>query len=162
MKKRSLCMCLALILCFLLSACGGSGEEGTVNFEELKEKMIAADETMPKMESVDSESENAEHLFTNLSDLEYVKVEKYFFLYSSTGSAHELAVVKLRSEGDVEDAKETIEEYIENRTAIFKTYAPDEVEVVENTKILSYGSYVVMIMSPNAEAIEDVCREMLK
>ena len=153
---------MAFILGLTISGCGKNAGDKEIDLNALKEEMMAADSTMPHMENVDSDSENAEKLFTNISSIEYVKVDKYFYMYSSTGSAHELACIKLKSEGDVKDAVKTIEEYVAKRVSIFKTYAPTETETAQNTMILTYDTFVVMIMSPEAESIKDVCDELLK
>lgn len=153
---------MAFILGLTMSGCGKNAGDKEIDLNALKEEMMAADSTMPHMENVDSDSENAEKLFTNISSIEYVKVDKYFYMYSSTGSAHELACIKLKSEGDVKDAVKTIEEYVAKRVSIFKTYAPAETETAQNTMILTYDTFVVMIMSPEAESIKDVCDELLK
>lgn len=163
-KLGTLCSFIILALTLaMLSGCGaGANRTSDVDLDSLKDAMLSAREDMPKMEHVDSDSVNAEELFTNLSSLEYVKVDEYFYYYSSEGTADELAVIRLKNSSDVKSAESSLKKHIEARIEVLKTYAPDEVDTAKDARIIYHDNIVVMIMSHNADAIEKACNKILK
>lgn len=162
-KYRTLCsfIIINLILSLLTGCSTGSGSTADIDLDTFRDAMLSAASDMPKMEYTDSDNANAEDLFTNLSSLEYVKVKEYFYYYSAEGTADELAVIRLKSSSDVKSAESSLQKHIDARIEVLKTYAPGEVDTARDARIISYKNIVIMIMSHNADAIENACNKIL-
>jgi len=121
---------------------------------DLQMAMLAADSTLPKMSSVNGSTENAEKLFSYLSDFPYEKVEDFFLAYSSEGKADEVAVIALKNAADAAEAKQTLKKHTENRIKLYQQYEPSQVERVQKALIFTSGKYVGLIICNNSPAVK--------
>jgi hypothetical protein len=154
MKKKRTSDCrrigfLLLALClFALSACSGSTSTSSVTLDELEEAMLSADPSLPEMTTIDSRSENADALFSYLSDVDYAKINRFFLSYCSDGKeADEIAVVELKSSSDVTAMRASLQSHVDGRIALYSTYGPDQVAKAEQALLFEQGNYVVLIIS---------------
>ena len=155
MKELLSIFCCALIFVLLFSGCMKNNKNADVDLESLREQLICAS-ALPEMLSVNSSSADAENNLTSISDIEYDKVDEYFIDYSSTGSAYEIAVIKLKSEDDVQQLESDLQEHVENRVKQYKYYMPDQVENAENAVVATSGKYVCLIMCDDTFALKSV------
>jgi predicted small secreted protein len=146
--KRVSVIC-ALLLALLLTACGGTGSSAGQDPIELGEAMTEAAQDLPAMSTVTSQDDDGAELFRYLSDLDYDKVDGYYFSYASAGTAEEIAVIRLKSADDADEAKASLECHREDRLGIFEFYSPDQVPMAEDGEIRSQGNMVVLAFCQN-------------
>ncbi len=150
--KRTLCAIVVLMM--IVAAFAGCGSKAAdnqaVDLESLKTAMLEADQDLPVMSEISSDDEDGEDLFAYLSSLPYSDVEEYFFAYSDSGMAEEIAVIVLKDSSKADEAVESLKEHVQDRVTLFTTYAPDQVEDAENALTFSKDNLAVMIMGKNA------------
>lgn len=164
MGKRAIAGMLALVVvCSSLVSCGSkeTKEKTTVDMQELKNELLAADTTLPEMKTVTSEDENAELNFTGLSDIDYSMVDSYFYSYAEGGDVQEIAVIALKEEGDAAEAMESLHTHVENRLGTLREYSPDKVELAEDAVITNKGRYVVFIIAEKSGLIQNAFKESI-
>lgn len=150
---------LTIMICGLFLVGCVSKEEKKVSMYDLQKGILEADDTLPDMSTVNSSADNAEDSFAYLSDMDYQKVDGYFLAYSSEGKADEIAVVCLKEEKDVAEAKESLEKHKAGRISLYKTYDPDQVDRAQAGEVFSQGPYVVLIISDGAEKAKEAFRQ---
>ena len=157
MKQRVIALTLAAILALSLCACGSGsgGARPTADMEALQQAMLEAAPGLPDMLSVTSQVSDAKKLFTYLSDFDYEKVDGYLLSYSSTGTADEIAVVAVKDEADVNDAKASLEKHKSDRLKLFQTYGPQEAARVEKGQVFTDGQYAVLIICDDADSVKE-------
>lgn len=146
-----------MALALSLGACGG--EKSDISMYELQKNMLAADAGLPDMRIVGSWEENGEKTFSYLSDLDYNKVRDYFLAYAADGMAYELAVIRLRDKADVTAAADSLREHLDGRVRLYRTYEPEQTARAENAVIKTEGSFALLIMCDDPEAVENAFRE---
>lgn len=151
---RYITMTILLLTMGLLTACGGKQSKETVSMYDLQKAMLAADDTLPEMLSVNSSSDDAQSLFTYLSDLDYGKVDSYFLAYSSEGLADEIAVIALKDEADVNEAEKFLHDHVDSRVKLYENYAANQVPRAEAATIFCKDQYVVLIISDKAQEVK--------
>ncbi len=132
-----------------------SSLSSSVELGDLREAMLDADDTLPNMSLASSDDENGEELFAYLADYDYEKVEEYFFSYAATGTAEEIAVIKLVDEDAAKDCADAVKDHVESRIVQFETYDPTQVPRCEEAVVFYNDSYVVLIICDNDEAVKD-------
>lgn len=151
--KRLVCIILALMI--LLCACGSEASDKAVDLSALTEDMRAAT-ALPAMLSIRSGDERAERGFAAISDLDYDKVDAYSLLYAADGTAYELAVIRLKDEGDSAAMEASLRAHIDSRAETYRTYNPEQVPRAESAVIASHGRYVALIMCDDPAAVKAV------
>lgn len=160
-----------LVVCLLLAAlgligCGVSQEQGAADGEQidlqaLAQAMLAADTTLPQMQTVTSADEQAALNFTAFSDFDYARVAAYVYAFAKEGGTQELAVVELKDAGDAAALMNTLKKHLEDRKATLATYAPDQLSLVEHAVIKQSGRCVALIVTEKSglvqQAFEDGC-----
>lgn len=143
---------LAGLLCFTLLAAGLCGcgtkqaPEARADMQELKEAMLSSDDSLPEMKTVEGSQEEGKELFSSLSDVEYDKIQDYFFCYAADGTASEFAVVFVKEQEDVPEVEQSLKAHVESRKLTYQNYAPDQVETAEKAVVFSNGNYVAYVM----------------
>lgn len=164
MGKRTICGLLAfIVVCGSLLSCGSKENTGevAVDMKELQSELLAADTTLPEMQTVTSEDENAELNFNSLSDIDYSLVDSYFYSYAEDGDVQEVAVIALKEEGDAAEAMESLHTHVENRLGTLREYSPDKVELAEDAVITNEGRYVVFIIAEKSGLIQNAFKDYL-
>ena len=85
------------------------------------------------------------------------KIDSYSAYICASGAyPDEIAVFKMKSADDVNAVKSVLEKRVENQSATFKDYTPDEMYKIDGNNVVTSGNYVALIIcADNAKAIED-------
>ncbi|MGN0344753.1 MAG: DUF4358 domain-containing protein [Lachnospiraceae bacterium] len=154
---------LTVLACVLLLTAGiaGCGSEETmqengaaVDMQALRESMLAADTTLPKMKVATSDDEQAELNFSAFSDFAYDRVQSYFYAYAADGGSQEIAVVELKDAGDAAVLMNTMKDHLEDRRGALVAYAPDQLPLVDHAVIKQKGHCVAMIISEKSGLVQ--------
>ena len=152
-KRRAALALAGVLTLLLLAGCGAAARQPTVSMYEMQKTMLAADQTLPEMRSVNGGSEDAAQLFTYLCDLPYDQVEDYFLAYSSAGKADEIAVVAVKDAAQVDAAQKALQAHVQDRLSLYRNYEPDQVARVEKALIFTYRQYAVLIISEGSSGV---------
>lgn len=139
--KYSTAGCIFLFVIYMMFFTGGS----TKAFEEVA----------PMIEREISEKEyvrqdgQALKRYYGLNGMEYEGVLYYMSDFSL--SAEEILLIKVKSEKQVQSVREAIVKRREERIEVFSGYAPEEVQLLEDSKILVRGKWIFYVVSPVAD-----------
>lgn len=165
MKKVSKILTGLLCVTLLMTGLCGCGKkeapEAKVDMSKLKEAMMAADDSLPEMKSIDSSQEGAKELFSSLSDTDYDKVQDYFFCYAAEGTASEFAVIFVKDAEDVPEMEKSLRDHIESRILTYQNYSPEQVETAEKALVFSNGNYVAYVMHESPSYIKASFEKMM-
>ena len=159
-KAYSILLLLCLVL-GLLSGCGSGKGSGGVDPVTLGKTMAEGVKDLPEMETITAKDDRGQELFPYLSDLDYGKVEDYYFSYAKAGTAQEIAAIRLRSAGDAQEAKASLERHVQQRLGVFRVYDPSQAALAENAKILVSGNMVALVMCQDPAPAEAAFRSAL-
>ena len=168
MKNKIFILTLTAIL--LMTGCAsGGGENSTENNDSVQAAETNADVTAEELlgdissDLLDGKLLKGDEKFDKNaakfygSDLE--NIEDGGMLYNTEGyNADEVSVVRFK-EGT--DGGALLEKRLEDRTATFKDYRPEEVSKLEDAVIFSAGGYDVLIISEDHVEIEKKLRDKL-
>lgn len=158
--KRIICVICALAMCLSVCACGEKTQK--IDMYELQRSMVSADKSLPEMKISGSWDENAEKAFSYISDMEYNKIHGFFLAYAADGMAYELAVVQLKDKSDAGAMEDSLNEHVQTRVRMYKTYEPEQVQRAENAVVKIVGDCVLLIMSDSPENAETAFKEFTK
>ena len=158
--KRIICVICALAMCLSVCACGEKTQK--IDMYELQKSMVSADKSLPEMKISGSWDENAEKAFSYISDMEYNKINGFFLAYAADGMAYELAVVQLKDKSDAGEMEDSLNEHVQTRVRMYKTYEPEQVQRAENAVVKTVGDCVLLIMSDSPENAETAFKEFTK
>lgn len=158
--KRIICVICALAMCLSVCACGEKTQK--IDMYELQRSMVSADKSLPEMKISGSWDENAEKAFSYISDMEYNKIHGFFLAYAADGMAYELAVVQLKDKSDAGAMEDSLNEHVQTRVRMYKTYEPEQVQRAENAVVKTVGDCVLLIMCDSPENAETAFKEFTK
>lgn len=158
--KRIICVICALAMCLSVCACGEKTQK--IDMYELQKSMVSADKSLPEMKISGSWDENAEKAFSYISDMEYNKIHGFLLAYAADGMAYELAVVQLKDKSDAGEMEDSLNEHVQTRVRMYKTYEPEQVQRAENAVVKTVGDCVLLIMSDSPENAETAFKEFTK
>ena len=153
LKSFTLLCVIALLLC----ACGKTQSTGDVSMYDLNSAMSSASDKFQEMKYVSSEDGDPENLFSNISDMDYTKVNAFFISYAAdgAGNADELAVIQVKNASDIGDAASSLNEHLEKRRALYATYDKSQTQKLDNGIIVSYGDVAALIVADDIDTIKD-------
>ena len=158
--KRIICVICALAMCLSVCACGEKTQK--IDMYELQKSMVSADKSLPEMKISGSWDENAEKAFSYISDMEYNKIHGFFLAYAADGMAYEIAVVQLKDKSDAAAMEESLNEHVQTRVQMYKTYEPEQVDRASGTKVETIGDCVLLIMCDSPQNVETAFKEFTK
>ncbi len=132
------------------STAASDSTEATGTAAEITAK-IQADVKFPGMAEIGTDR------MSGYYDVASDKIDSFSAYICGSGAyPDEIAVFKLKSADDVADVKAMLEKRVENQTATFKDYTPDEMYKIDGKNVVTSGNYVALIIcADNAKAIED-------
>ena len=191
MKKKVLALTISLIIgAFALAGCGGSSAQNNDSAASdtsaqsasgdgvtdtspdasatgnialaVGEAILSSDSSLPDMTVDTSDGENAELNFTSVCDAEYDRVEAYYHAYATDGMAPEISVIQVKDASDVVTVMSALNSHLTDRTGTFESYAPDQVELVENAVVTYVGNYVALFISEKSTMDKSTFEEALE
>ena len=160
MKKALLSLLAVCLLAVSLTACSGGGTTTSklVDMNLLRVNMMSAASLRDGVTSVSGNMEDAEKNFSTLS---YDKVADYFIVYSTEGTADEIAVIAVKDAADVSEAASTLRAHVDDRLKLFQQYGPDQASRVEKAEIFTKDQYAVLLICDDSDAVKTAFEDFL-
>ena len=147
MKRMLLFLCCAVLFCSCGKTTSPSKKVEGEDLSKMEKTMLGADPTLPEMVIVRGTDKDAELNFTALSDLDYDRVEDYFYAYAKDGSANEIAVVRMKDVNDITPKMDSINQHLKTRRGTMAEYKPEQVELIDKAVVTYEGNDVALIVS---------------
>lgn len=164
--KKAACLALAALALLGCFGCSGSPQPGDagpdIDMAALCDALLEVDTTLPEMVLKTSSEAEAKDNFFYLSDLDYGKVESYFYAYADAGTAEEIAVVKLKDKSDAAALMDSLHKHVEARQGTFEEYDPEQVPLTEGAVITREGRYVALIVSKKNGLVQNTFQDFFK
>lgn len=122
----------------------------TKPFDEVK----SAVENSLNTENLTEQGSQALKRYYGLNSEEYDGVLYYSSEFSI--SAEEVLLVCVKDDSQVQEVREAAEARIEDRLNDFEGYAPEEVQLLEEARLLVRGKYIFLAVAPEADVYADV------
>ena len=141
--KKTPVICAALLSCLLLTACGGSKKEITVDPAELAGKL---QETVTSGTLSETPSDIALSTFyIDAADVESCTA------YAGSGIASEIAVIKRAEKADEKTVTEKLQKHVDNQEELYASYNEAEAAKLKEAIIKSAGAYTVLCVCDDTE-----------
>lgn len=154
--KKIICLILSVLMLLSLAACGG-GEDTTGTTAPAPAKELNLTETYTTITSGVTMPEMLQVSGDMLLDLYGIKGDdcKQLLVYICSNSlqADEIWMIEAKDAAALETLKALAQSRIDQKDAESITYSPAQNEVVKKAQIIVTGNYLVMICSPDVEAI---------
>ncbi len=150
MKRIAVIVLATVVSAVLLASCRSSSLPSP-------DAMELANEILETLGETDSfalaDSETVDIVFGCDSSV----YEDYCVMYSTEDiSADIIAIFKSPDDETQDETEEMLEEFLNTRLNDFKGYAPLEVQKIENTKLITYGSYDILIIISEFDSAKSV------
>ena len=141
MLKKIVCLLLAVIMVLSMTACGKEKKEETKEYDgnALMQALLNQVKFDDAMSSVG-----------DFATLYFPDVPSTATISMYTGSgyyADEVVLITMKSAEDLEMVMASVDKHIEQMTAQFKNYIPEEVAKIDNAVIWQGGSHVIVCIS---------------
>lgn len=149
--KKSIMVCLtALVLVFVLTACGKKSDDVTVDITKL-----AAD----LQESIDSSvAEISSDIFASTFFVDMDKIEESTALLNSGAYAGEIVIVKCKNSDYVSEVETLFQTRAQNQSKLFADYNAPEAAKLDAALIRSAGNYVVYCVPDDTAKAEEILK----
>lgn len=154
MKK--ICFLLAFVATIGLTACGG-GKAINDKPADIAAAIVAGLPSDVSMVELDS-ARIANYYTIDMSKVEELSV----YIEGSGGFADEVAVFRMKSTDDIEEAKAAVEKRVEKQRKGFDGYVPAEVERIDNNSVVAKQNYLLFVISDDEKAAEDIFKAYFK
>lgn len=146
--KRVIVVIFAVML--LLTSCGSSNLPSP-DAEELATEIL---ETLGETDDFElADSETVDIVFGCDSSI----YDDYCVMYTTVDASADIIAIFKSPDGDSQsETEEMLDEFLESRLNDFKGYAPIEAQKIENTKIMTYGSYDILIIISDFDVAKTV------
>lgn len=150
--QRAGILLLTFGMALALSACGSSKEkEADVDLSAVMDE-ITSEYDLPDMMSV-STDEN----LTSFYGIDPEDVESYAIQICSTGiDADEIVLIRAVDTDAAARVEEQLEERYESKLSQMEDYLPEQYDIIKECSVETNGTYVSMIISPDAEAMTEL------
>lgn len=145
-----------LLAALMLTGCGSSGESSSPDSSSAAAD-ITARELLADIDNdlLDGRICMGEEKFDSNAEKFYGvgidSIEDGGIMYNSEGGcADEISAVRFT---DQTDGAALLQKRLEDRTATFRDYRPEELDKLENARIFSAGGYDLLVISDDAEAL---------
>ena len=146
-----LLLILAVYITLLFLAKGGR----SATFEQVSDAVKKAAD-FSKMELVDSRRFRQ---FYGLNENEFEGVMCYYT--NQTMEVEEVLLIKAKTAGDAQKAKEAAEARVQTQIKNFEGYGAAQVKLLKNAVVKVRGDYMFMAVSPDAEKLEKAFKKSL-
>lgn len=162
MRRLAILLLTLALLCAAFSGCAKKETVRKISMYDLSKSMLAATQ-FGEMRYASNTDDDAEDEFDYLSDLDYKLVDSWFLSYAADGkgNADEVAVIRVKQEKDVDKAVASLQAHLNKRVALYKTYDPSQSEKVGRGTVFSDGSFAVLIVSGDNQAVRKAFRDFL-
>ncbi len=135
-----------LIMMLLLTSCGSSNLPSP-DAEELATEIL---EALGETDNfVLADSETVDIVFGCDSSV----YDDFCVMYTTVDASADIIAIFKSPDSDIQsETEEMLDEFLESRLNDFKGYAPLEVQKIENTKLITYGSYDILIIISDFDA----------
>ena len=156
--KKWLSMAAAILLIFVLCACGASGAaQKTADLGALYEQLLTAAEDAPEMVRV-PESKLEKLFGLHPEDCGEIIVS----LCAESVRADEIWLIEAKDETAADYAQEMAAARLEQRKEEMKSYLPDQYAVLQSAELLRQGNYVALLVSPSAAEMAELFEAAFK
>ena len=161
--KKLLIIGLVLVMLLSLCACGTSGGEPD-STKDTGEIQQAKDLNMQSLYDAFEKAADLSEMEV-WDDLEFFGIEPgdvkqaVLAVHGPGTKADEIWLIEAVNVDAAETIAKLAESHRKNQSEAYIKYAPDQHQVLEKAEILQSGKYVVMIVSPEVEALVQVYRQ---
>ncbi len=154
MKKSISALFIAVLCIFALTGCKGKEtKEVTVDPAQLVSD-LGATVTSSTLSDVSTEVRTDTYMTLDAAQVENITAA----LNSGTGAC-EIAVITCKDASYPAEAEKQLKSYLDNRAELFAGYAPEEVPKLEDALIKSAGNYVVLCVTDDTSAAEEILKK---
>lgn len=163
MKIKKLIVCVVCVCLFLLAACGDAKAfPQDITCDQILDAAKQAVGTLPSSEKVyTADTEPLDSYKMSLwADGAYKECEEfslvsdYALYYSADNSTFEISVLKAKTESDTEKLISVFERRKQTLSIGDKAaYDPDFNKLMDNSKILTEGEFVILLLTPDNDAV---------
>lgn len=158
-KSKVTLLTLLLLLVFAVGSLYGCSSKKTAKNPSVDEIVSKVKSSTDISQMPEIDAEKLKMLYgIDAADLEGFKV----YIAPSNIKADELAVIKVKDEKKVAEIKDKVAKRVENQSASFKDYLPEEYSLIQNHVLKTQGNYVFLTISKDAEKIETAFDEAFK
>ncbi|MDR0196904.1 MAG: DUF4358 domain-containing protein [Oscillospiraceae bacterium] len=180
--RRNVAVLLSVIFLVILTSCGNEGGAGTAPNSDASNSDAsngdAPNGDAPKKESVrvseitaaiieggdfpEMTEKTADDLADKYFDLDTSGVTEASFYVNPAGTnPDEIAVIKMGSAQQAQEAKAVLETYVQGRIKSWRDYVPAQVYKLDGAVIEAKGEYVVLFVCDDGGAAEKIFAEMI-
>lgn len=94
--------------------------------------------------------------FTEISDDDF---KDFRFMMPSTNISVSEIMIVLANEGKLDNAKKALKFHLDNQIEIFKSYVPEQYNILKDAEFFDAGNYVILLVGDGAKEAKD---EILK
>ena len=160
-KNKKMATALVLVIVTALAAMAMSGcssENSKASCRDILDgcKKIAPEGSFDTLVSYGEEL--YDDSFDNLYGIQFKDISDGAILYTESGGlADEISIVCMKENGDVQVAKQKLQE----RRNTFAGYKPEEVYKLDNASVIVQGNYAALIISDDNEGFEAEIRRII-
>lgn len=94
---------------------------------------------------------------SNYYGIDAAKLEEYVFSMSEDAAqAETVIIIKARSADDLAALTDSLQTVVEEKKNEMENYIPEQFAIVEKSKVQTKDTYIWLVISENADAIEDI------
>ena len=149
---------LALAAALLLGLLAGCGEkrEVSVDTQALAEALLGGDGIFDEpLSAVDADA-------VCLLVGEELTGEEILAYLGSGATAEELLIVTAKGEQEAGECLELLRGHLEDRTQMYSNYLPEEAYKLDNAYLAAHGRYVILCVSADFQAAEEIINAAVK
>ena len=156
MKVKVRVMTALIAVLLLLSSCGKS-TTADVNLSDVLAE-ISDSVQLPNELTKMTMSE-----LTGLYGIESDEIVQFAGYYTDVGTlADEIVLIEAKDSAAADTVRQKVEDRYDAKLAEMKDYLPDEYEKIQNGTVLVQGSYIALIVSDNADTVQDIYKAAIK
>lgn len=112
------------------------------------EQVMGLVEPSVKTENLVKQDSQAFKRYYGLNSADYNGV--MFYSSDFNISAEEVLLIEVKSEKQVQQVRDAVNERLESRKNAFEEYAPEQIKLLADAQLLVRGKYIFMAVSPDA------------